>query len=84
MTERMALIVPADAAQLRRLYWLDDNDVCWPLNNESFPRVAAQIGVRCERSNERLGHYEAGWPPAGVVVAAVARLLFRNWPNRGG
>ncbi len=119
MTERLDLIVPADAAQLvvrykpgdlarcadeigaalidlkapifvrgegqkRRLYWRDNKNVYWPLNNESFPRVAAQIGLRCERWNERLGRYEAGWPPGGVVVAAVGRLLFRNWPNRGG
>jgi hypothetical protein len=67
--------------QKRRLYWRDDNYVYWPLNNESFPRVAAQIGLRCERWNERLGCYEPGWPPGGVVVAAVGRLLFRHWPT---
>ncbi len=66
--------------QKRRLYWRDDNYVYWPLNNQSFPRMAAQIGLRCERWNERLGYYEAGWPPGGVVVAAVGRLLFRSWP----
>ncbi len=68
--------------QTRRLYWRDDNYVYWPLKNESFPRVSAQIGLRCERWNEQLGRYEAGWPPGGVVLAAVGRLLFRNWPNR--
>ncbi len=52
--------------QKRRLYWRDDQFVYWPLNNESFHGVAAQIGLRCERWNERLGRYEAGWPPGGV------------------
>jgi hypothetical protein len=115
MTERMDLIVPAEAAQRvvrykpgdfarcadeigdafieldapifmrgegqkRRLYWRDDEYVYWPLDNRWFPHVAAQIGLRCERWNERLGCYEAGWPPGGVVVAAVGRLLFRKWP----
>ncbi len=75
----------------RRPYWRDDAYVHWPLNNRSLPPLAVQIGLRCERWNERLGCYEgAGLRGRGargggtIALSEMAGKVHGRLPRKVG